>query len=81
MNLQRSSNKMNEINFPFSLIAFHQVKINGSLEMPSSLIQRLNNGKPLTIYFDGILSHLKANGKSYILVIFGKIKLFITLTY
>lgn len=42
---------------------FHQVKINGTVEIPEELIEFMNNGKSLSLYIDGILSHVKPNGK------------------
>lgn len=50
---------------------FHQVRVNGSIPLdPTDLIAQLNNGKNLSIYFDGIGSRVKPNGNSCINVCF-----------
>lgn len=49
---------------------FHQEKFNGSTEIPTALADGLNNGKPLTLYFDGIASHLTPSGEVFVLHFF-----------
>lgn len=50
-----------------SQTGFDQVILNGSSEVPAELIERLHNGKTLSLYFDGIASHVKPNSKSWLL--------------
>lgn len=49
----------------FSMNGFYQEKINGNTsEISATLIGRLNNGKPLSLYFPGMLTnHMRLNGK------------------
>ena len=46
------------------MTGFHQEKINGTSEISADLIDGLNNGHPLSLYIDGIGSHIKPNSKS-----------------
>lgn len=43
---------------------FHQGKVNGTYGNPTDLFEHLNNGKGLSLYFDGIGSRVKPNGNN-----------------
>lgn len=47
----------------FSMSGFWQEKINGTAKISATLVGRLNNGKPLSLYVNGMLSHIRPNGK------------------
>lgn len=49
----------------FSMTAFHQEYIGGSSNFSDVLVERLSNGKPLSLYVDGVLSSPRATGKSW----------------
>lgn len=53
----------------FSMTAFHQENISRFSNVSDTLVELLNNGKPLSLYIDGIVSVLKANGKSQLLFV------------
>lgn len=43
---------------------FYQESISRFSNFSDVLIERLNNGKPLSLYVDGVVSRLKPTGKS-----------------
>lgn len=45
------------------MTAFHQVNVDRNNEIPSALIEKLTNGKALSLYVDGIVSRIKPNSK------------------
>lgn len=46
------------------MTAFHQINVSRSSNISLALIEQLTNGKPLSLYVDGIVSRIKAEGKS-----------------
>lgn len=46
------------------MTGFHQENITGTAEFSATLVERLTNGKPLSLYIDGIMSSVKPNGES-----------------
>lgn len=48
----------------FSMTGFHTIVRKGNSVVSDGLIEGLNNGKPLSLYFDGIFSKIKPNGES-----------------
>lgn len=48
----------------FSMYQFHQENITGNSQVSLALIDRLNNGKPLSLYIDGMFSYVKPDGMS-----------------
>lgn len=51
------------------MTAFHQENISRFSNVSDTLVELLNNGKPLSLYIDGIVSVLKANGKLLLLLV------------
>lgn len=49
------------------MTGFHQENITGSSEFSATLVERLTNGKPLSLYVDGIMSSVKSDGESHYL--------------
>lgn len=43
---------------------FHQENISRFSSFSADLVERLTNGKPLSLYVDGIVSRVKSNGES-----------------
>lgn len=48
----------------FSMEEFYQENISRFSNFSDGLVERLNNGKPLSLYVDGVVSRLKPVGKS-----------------
>lgn len=44
---------------------FDQLSFEGNSDIPNDLATHLNNGRPLSIYFDGIASHIKPNRRYF----------------
>lgn len=42
---------------------FHQEYITGTSEVSATLVERLTNELPLSLYFDGMFSQVSASGK------------------
>lgn len=47
----------------FRMARFHQENITATSGISALLVDRLTNELPLSLYFDGMLSHISSNGK------------------
>lgn len=43
---------------------FHQESITATSGISTALVEHLTNGKPFSLYVDGMFSHISTNGKS-----------------